>query len=174
MPKILKWQQERSEIRYPPPDFKLLTVTLPPKFYKETPKTQLYMSLFPLKCILARHCIDYSMVVELTQEANVHYHAWIKSDKIVYISAAIKKCPQLGFLCISREKAGKSVQDQQQDCYNYLTKKVEETFDILGKKRGTVVHNLRLFKPKPQEDLMISCGVTEVNTECLDNTFIFE
>lgn len=104
-------------------------------------------TLYDFRKILQKYCEDYSGVIELTKEGNVHYHVWFTDGKhhnMKYFYIALKKVNNFGFYCLSRENNNKSKAAQQADCYNYLCKDVHETYQIMQRDEIIINHeNIR-------------------------------
>lgn len=96
-----------------------LTITLKPKLYKYSSITQLELTNNVLFNILYRHTIDFAVVSEHTQNANIHYHCVIsfrdKHDTIALINF-LKKSKDFGFI-----KLDKCVHNIIR-CAEYMTK----------------------------------------------------
>jgi len=84
-----------------------ITQTICPKLYTKSAELQFALTLNPFLKILEKYCYNYSYVTELTEHANVHYHAWIelRNDNNKYrLINEIKKTRNLGFCMINKER----------------------------------------------------------------------
>lgn len=90
----------------PKPNTWFLTVTLKPSIFPKPAAYQFVASINPFIKILEKYCYDYSYVTELTEHANVHYHAWIElrnNNHKYRIINEFKKDKVLGFCKINTE-----------------------------------------------------------------------
>lgn len=171
---------EIGSVRLPPVGFDLLTVTISPKLYNKPPRYQLVATRGVLLSILTRYCKDYCVVVELTQDANVHYHAWyVLSDpsQAVYFRIALKKATKrnLGYHCVSKRNPKKSDADQRKDCHEYLIKAIRQTFRAL-EGMDVVINPIRVIKNEDLESVRtIPCGYRELDVDSMEyNEFNYE
>jgi len=81
-----------------------ITQTISPKLNIKPASYQFAVAINPFIKILDRYCYDYQYVTELTDQCNVHFHAWVvfKNDnnKFRFIND-IKKTKELGFCKIN-------------------------------------------------------------------------
>lgn len=111
---------------------KFITFTLPKKFYQFQSLTQYEMTInaFRLKLTTARALSTYC--VEITNSANVHYHAIMSfRDDLAQISFinSIRRCTYLGFYKITDNPI--THKDNLIRSANYLTKDIQKTSKVL-------------------------------------------
>lgn len=115
---MVRYDYLLEQIRIPPKYSLFLTVTLPKRLNSEFTGYQFNVTYPCIVSILNRYCYDFCLVTEVTEDANVHYHAWIilkkQSDKC-FLCAAIKKDKNLGFY-----KLDKNAIEDQHRVYKYM------------------------------------------------------
>lgn len=124
-------------VRIPPLGFEFITQTLSPKLYSLSANKQFSRTVNDIISLLDYMCKDYCLVTELTQDGNVHYHAWIlfkDNFKQAYYKDAIKSNFKFGYVMFSKKNFNKTTLQQQQDSYNYLKKDLVETYKFIRSK----------------------------------------
>lgn len=128
-------------VRMPRHDFSFVTITLNPKLFSIPVRKQYDCTVLDVKSILNYVCLDYTLITELTEEGNVHYHAWAtfkeKCDKKRF-KELFRSNARFGFTKISKDRNDVTVLQQQEFVYNYLRKDIGETYIFL---RTNFVHN---------------------------------
>lgn len=107
-----------EKVRIPPKGTQFLTVTLSPKIYDKPPKYQFLATINQIIRVLERFCLDYCLVTELTDQGNVHYHAWIHQrnrNNQCRLCVALKKLKYIGFIKINKEDI-----TETERTYNYM------------------------------------------------------
>lgn len=134
-------QAIRECIRMPHPDFSFVTITLNPKLFSLPVRKQYDCTILDVKSILDYLCKDYSLVAELTEIGNVHYHAWVvfreKCDKKRF-TELFRSNARFGFTKISKDRHDITVLQQCYYVLDYLRKEINETYIFL---RTNFVHN---------------------------------
>jgi hypothetical protein len=124
-----------------------VTITLDPKLYKYTSLTQFEMTACEVHNIIDHASLDYGCVAELTDDANVHYHAWIDfrsySHRIQFINR-IKKCRILGFIKINKEPIENVVR-----VYDYMIKQYKITKQYINSCKDIIMKPFGLKTPQP-------------------------
>lgn len=173
-----------SQVRYPCKDFEYLTVTIGPHLNNEIPQYQLAATKHSLLQILNTYCSDFSGVVELNKQANVHYHLWYvlkdeSKSKFFYIALKKAQCRNkqkynnnLGYFKVSTKNPNKTDDEQRQKAYEYFSKTFQETYNVF--KNDTIVlnHNnfvehLRTKREQEDERHYTSLNI-KVDTSTLD------
>lgn len=101
-------QEILKEFRGPTPGVCswFITQTIDPKLNSKPAEYQFAATLNLFIKILEKYCSDYQYVTELTEQANVHYHAWVVfrnvNNKFRFINE-IKKTKNLGFCKINKD-----------------------------------------------------------------------
>lgn len=116
-----------------------ITVTLKPLLYIKPASYQFACTINELLKILNNNCYDFGYVTELTDNSNVHYHAWVEfkniNNKHKFINA-FKKSKVLGFCKVNTEPIV-----EIERTYNYMIdvenkkvgKNLKAAYDLIGK-----------------------------------------
>lgn len=84
-----------------------VTITLSPKVYKYSSTTQFEFTVHELECALRSSSELFQCVPELTNDGNVHYHAWVKFNDKYQLVSFINKIKRMrgrfGFVKVNRE-----------------------------------------------------------------------
>lgn len=127
----------KQEIK-PIPGAHFVTITLDPKSYKFCASVQHDMTVNFIETLLYDTCSNFQCTPELTEDGNVHYHAWLIfndiTSRMIFIDR-IKRNRLLGFMKINKEVIAEEHVGRVQE---YLCK----SFDITCKVIKTVRRNL--------------------------------
>lgn len=139
------YARTEAEVRKPPRGSLFLTVTISNKLNNLVPKIQ-FMKTQPLvRRILDKYMSDYCLTTEVTEQGNVHYHAWIIFRNINHkarLCVEFKAKRELGFIKINPTPI-----ENVDRTYNYMIdannekvgKNLKEAFHLL--QRIDIVYN---------------------------------
>jgi len=115
----------------PLPESKFITLTLKPKYYKHSAKVQLLKTIPLIKEMLSQlYTCEGSIVAELTDACNVHYHLWIKFTEPIDILRIQDAWRQFGFSHVTPQPI--ITESQINRVKNYMDKQAKERNEIFG------------------------------------------
>lgn len=149
---MVKFDDLIREVREPEEGSLFLTVTLSPKLYKHHPKLQFYKTHGIVADIMDRFCTDYCRITELTEDGNLHYHAWITLKNPNH---------RVRFLCTFKEK-------RYQYKLGYAKLNKEPIVDTMRVYNYMLGRSISDDKDKTGKDLKEACSIID-NIYCVYN-----